>query len=65
MPDLPLVSKPRAKMDGVPGSDPPGQGYAPTPTIGFNRNPLLEAIGNARTITSPWQGIVPIGQGRE
>lgn len=65
MPELPLISKPRARMKGVSDADPPGQGYAPTPTIGFNRNPLLDAIGNARVIESPWQGVVPIGNGRE
>ena len=65
MPDLPLVSKPRARMKGVPGADPEGQGYPPTPTLGFNRNPLLDAIGNARVIESPWQGIVPLGRAQE
>ena len=63
MPDIPLISKPRAQMDGVPSADPPGQGYGPTPTLGLNRNPLLDAILGAGTISSPWQGIVPLDRG--
>lgn len=62
MPDLPLVSKPRAVMKGVPTGDEAGQGRPQAPTIGFNENPLLKAIGNAKTIKGPWDFIIPPGK---